>query len=153
MNRTPARQPLSSSPYFYKKIVPVLWLLGCVYVVADAVRSGESPLFIIGTVVVLTIGFGATRLTTIDLADEVLDGGDHLVVRFGSKREPLLLRDIGLVKKPHLARIPRRIELVLAEPGTLGPVIAFIPRGFVGTKVMDDVVADLERRARIAHSN
>lgn len=147
MDGTAARQPLSSSPYFYKKIVPVLWLLGCVYVVADAVRSGESPLFIAGTVVVLTLGFAATRQTTGDLADEVLDGGDHLVVRFGERREPLPLRNVGLVKKSRLAR---RIELVLIEPGAFGPVIAFMPRGSFGTAVMNNVVEDLERRARIA---
>jgi hypothetical protein len=132
MNRTPPRQPLSSSPYFYKKIVPVLFLLGCVYVVGDAVRSGESPLFIAGTVVVLTIGLGATRLTTNDLADEVLDGGDHLVVRLGRRRELLLLRDIALVKKSRLGLTPRRVELLLTEPGAFGLVIAFIPRGFFG---------------------
>lgn len=147
MDGTPARPPLSSSPYFFKKIVPVLWLLGCIYVVADAVRSGESPLFIAGTVVVLTLGFAATRQTTGDLADEVLDGGDHLVVRFGERREPLLLRNVGLVKKSRLAR---RVELVLIEPGTFGPVIAFMPRGSLGTAVMNTVVEDLERRVRTA---
>jgi len=151
MDGSAARQPLSSSPYFYKKIVPVIWLLGCVYVVGDAVRSGESPLFIAATVVVLTIGFGATRLTTSDLADEVLDGGDHLVVRLGGRREPLLLRDIALVKKSRLGLTPRRVELLLTEPGAFGPVIAFIPRGFFGAAVMDNrVYEDLERRVRRA---
>lgn len=143
-----SRLTLSSSPFFYKRIVPVLWLLGCVYVVADAVRSGESPLFIAGTVVVLTLGFVATRQTTGDLADEVLDGGDHLVVRFGERREPLLLRNVGLVKKSRLAR---RVELVLIEPGAFGPVIAFMPRGSFGTTVTNNVVEDLERRVHTTY--
>lgn len=66
-----------------------------------------------------------------DLADEVEDHGDWLLVRRGDVEEKVLLTDIMLVKDSGRGDSPR-IVLRLLKPGGFGRQIAFMPRRDVG---------------------
>jgi hypothetical protein len=95
---------------------------------ADA--GGQSPFELLPLMVVACIAFLWTRLVGSGLADEVFDGGDHLVVRVGAAEERVALGEIDEVKESRLMKQPPQIELVLRHPGRFGRVIAFVPTGY-----------------------
>src|SRR5687767_6954596 len=76
------------------------------------------------------IAFMRTRVVASGLADEVFDGGDHLVVRVGGAEERVALGEIEDVKESRFMKQPPQIELVLRYPGRFGRVIAFVPTGY-----------------------
>ncbi|WP_139178423.1 hypothetical protein [Lysobacter sp. yr284] len=62
------------------------------------------------------------------LADEVVDGGDHLLVRSDGIEEKVMLRDVAAIRRG-FGHNPERLILTLRRPGRLGDTIAFIPKG------------------------
>ena len=136
MNRVPPTRRLSIGTLFYKKVLPVVWVVFAVAMLAITVRrlaSGaddQSPLELVPLTVVAGIAFLWTRLVGSGLADEVFDGGDHLVVRVGAAEERVALGEIDEIKESRLMKQPPRIELVLRHPGRFGRVIAFVPTGY-----------------------
>ena len=132
MNRHPANRRLSVEMRFYKTVFPWILLLAAVLAVVLMMWSaitGEPRAFeILPLAIVLGVLYLLTRVLGADLADEVLDGGDHLVVRQGEIVEQVPLGEIEAVKESIWQRHgPPRIELVLKTPGKLGRVIAFVP--------------------------
>jgi len=88
-----------------------------------------------------------------DLADEVEDHGDWLLVRRGEIEEKVLLTDIVQVKDSGRGDSPR-IVLRLVNPGRFGRRIAFMPRRDAGWSfnpfAKTEVGADLTERVRQA---
>lgn len=136
MNRVPPTRCLSIGTLFYKKVVPVMWVTLVVVLAAiTAWRAATgapeySPLEFVPLMVFAVIAFVWTRLTASGLADEVFDGGDHLVVRVGGAEERVTLGEIDDVKESRFIKQPPQIELVLRHPGRFGRVIAFVPTGY-----------------------
>jgi hypothetical protein len=91
-----------------------------------------------------------------DLADEVEDHGDWLLVRRGDVEEKVLLTDIMLVKDSGRGDSPR-IVLRLLKPGQFGRQIAFMPRRDVGWSfnpfAKTEVGEDLTERVRQARQS
>jgi hypothetical protein len=85
-----------------------------------------------------------------DLADEVLDGGDYLVVKKGRIEERVPLSNIMNVSATTMVN-PPRIELRLVEPGRLGERIAFSPvknaslNPFARNAVAEDLIVRVDR--------
>lgn len=90
----------------------------------------QSPFELMPLLVVAGIALVWTRLVGSGLADEVFDGGDHLVVRVGPDEERVPLGEIEDVKESRLMKQPPQLELVLTRPGKFGRVISFIPTGY-----------------------
>jgi len=61
-----------------------------------------------------------------DLADELFDAGDSLIVRFGTERERVLLAEIINVSYSYMMN-PARVSLTLRTPGRFGKEISFSP--------------------------
>jgi hypothetical protein len=136
MNRAVTTRRLSIGTLFYKKVLPVIWIAFAVAMLAitgwrlAADAGGQSPFELLPLMVVACIAFLWTRLVGSGLADEVFDGGDHLVVRVGAAEERVALGEIDEVKESRLMKQPPQIELVLRHPGRFGRVIAFVPTGY-----------------------
>lgn len=120
----------SGQTFFIKRVFPVLW---CVMVggllVAAAIGGqgfGEST-GILALVVMLVVGIVLFRKLLGNLADEVRDGGDVLLVRLRGVEQRVPLANVMNVSMGQFAN-PRRITLRLRSPGPLGDEITFIPK-------------------------
>jgi hypothetical protein len=150
---------ISRGTLFYKRALPMLWmafmLVVTVSIARDIVRGRSTvsfsdllPFWAIGV-----LGYVINWLFAFGLADEVLDAGDHLVIRIGATSARVALTDIESVSEFPFSR-PRRITLRLGPPGPLGRVIAFLPfdgflsTGFWRSRVADDLMERVERARR-----
>ena len=123
-----------------------------VSIVGDIVRGRSTasfsdllPFWAIGV-----LGYVINRFFTFGLADEVLDAGDHLVIRIGATSARVAPADIESVSEFPFSR-PRRITLRLWRLGPLGRVIAFLPfDGFFLTGFRSRVANDLKERVERA---
>lgn len=121
------RRISSSMTVWHKRIFPVIWfgLLG-VYLFF-ALRHRPLPIVPLAIAPALMLfGFFVMRAYVWDLADEVLDDGDRLMIRKGALQQTLLLRDVAEVRITRNSD-PTRLTLVLAAPGVLGDKIVFVP--------------------------
>ena len=117
---------------FLKRGLPVL-LLGLVAAVVGILALGKHatpvPWVVLVSLPVILFTIVAVLLKTLvfDLADEVHDAGDHLVVRKGDITERVALKDIANIGWTVMIN-PPRVTLTLRKPGRLGKEIVFSPR-------------------------
>jgi hypothetical protein len=87
-------------------------------------KSGPPLPFLIVPVFMLVIGFFFMKKLVFDLVDEVLDGGDVLVIRNGHLEERVALSDIMNVSYSQFTS-PPRVTLLLRHPSVFGTRVAF----------------------------
>ena len=154
-----AARKLSSSPFFYRTMLPLLYFgIGSFLVIAAF--AGESSIDNwVGVLLVAGVCVGwfiVMRIVTSGIADEVIDHGDDIEVRIGRKREQIAVRDIQSVSEVALwqaTATPTRIELLLQTPCAFGRVVTFIPRGFSLNPFADNPLCEeLSERIRRAQS-
>jgi len=119
----------SKQTFFIKKVFPAIWigfvLFACITVIlAGGLRT--SPLVLVGPVFMLVIGFVVFKKFLWDLAHEVRDGGDFLIVRRGGVEERVQLADIMNIGMSQFTN-PPRLSLRLRKPGKFGDEIVFSP--------------------------
>lgn len=117
---------------FLKFGLPVLFLglaVAVVSVMLVAARETPLPWVAIVSLPVFVLALGAVLMKTLvlDLADEVQDAGDHLVVRKGDITERVPLKEIVNIGWTVLIN-PPRVTLTLRKAGRLGKEIVFSPR-------------------------
>ena len=153
---------ISRSVGFYKRTLPVLLFISLlvitVFATSDIVR-GDSRLSSSELLVPWVFGLAGWLfmwLNTSGVADEVLDAGDHLLVRVGSRSAQISILDIESVSESAFFN-PRRITLRLTRPGPLGSTIVFMPAVDVAhlvplerSRVTDDLEMRVERARRSA---
>lgn len=116
---------------FLKRGLPVL-LLGLVAAVVGILALGKHatpvPWVVLVSLPVILFTIVAVLLKTLvfDLADEVHDAGDHLVVRKGDITERIPLAQIINLSETVMIN-PPRVTLTLRKPGRLGKEIVFSP--------------------------
>ena len=127
-----AMQRISSQgTFFHKRIFPVLWVVLVLGIPAGALLSSRDwhavppPVFLM-PVLMLAVGFALYRVLIADLADEVTDAGNALIVRFGAEQERIPLDNIVNVNWTTMVN-PPRATLFLRKPGRFGKRIAFSP--------------------------
>lgn len=93
------------------------------------------------------VAFAAQIATTRNLADEVVDHGDHVRVRRRGIDETVAISDIEKVSAEYAIR-PIRVVLSLRRPGAFGRRIVFVPRpnSAFGTYGESRVATDLSQR-------
>ena len=145
----------SRQTFFLKRVFPLLWFgLVVVSVVAGlaGARAGKAvppPVFIV-PLLLFVIGFVVMRKLVLDLADEVLDEGDALRVRFGSDEERIALTDIINVGYTQFVN-PPRITLTLRQPGRFGREVSFCPpQSFFAPFVRNKLARELIERVEAA---
>jgi hypothetical protein len=151
-------QRISSRGTFYsKRIFPLLWfgflaILVVGPMLAKKPESGLSVGFLIVPIFMAVIGYFVMKKLVFDLADEVFDDGDALVVRFGSEQERIPLSQIINVSYSYMAN-PSRVTLTLRMPGRFGKEITFSPPQRFVPFAKSPVVADLIERIDAARWN
>ena len=118
----------ATETFFHKRVFPAIWFGFLAVSFVIALSSGavsKSPMFLMVPIGMSIFGFLLMRHLVFDLVDEVLDGGDHLVVRNAGREIQVLIADIINVSTS-LAQNPPRVTLKLANPSEFGPEIAFM---------------------------
>jgi hypothetical protein len=146
----------SNRARFLKRAFPVFWF-GIVGVVLLAgVLSGtaeRAPLALVAPVVMAGVGYALMRGTLLDLADEVFDCGDYLLVRMRGEEERVPLGGVMNVSASTLVN-PPRITLRLVAPGRFGTEISFAPitpfslNPFARNRIADDLIVRVDRARR-----
>src|SRR5580693_193616 len=89
----------SSSTFFYKRIFPLFWFGFILFSVATGLwgagrTHGTAIPFLVAPVFMMVIGSVLFRRLIFDLADEVWDDGDALVIRNAGTEERIALKNI-----------------------------------------------------------
>jgi uncharacterized membrane protein (DUF485 family) len=154
------RRLSSRMTFFYKRVFPVIWFGFLATFMAGALgapliggsTSGSPAAFLLIPVIMMIAGYFMMKKLVFDLVDEVLDGGDVLVVRNGGREEQVALADIMNVGYAPLMN-PPRVTLSLRSPTQFGDRISFcapvrfLP--FATSPVIDELIkrTDAARRA------
>jgi hypothetical protein len=115
----------SSSTFVPKYVFPFLWVAGMAYLAGVAVVEGrfsDALVPVLLAVVVLVF----QRFLVSELADQVVDLGDHLVVKRGLQTERIPLSSIVEVTES-VGVNPPAITLRLAKPSKFGRLVSFTP--------------------------
>jgi hypothetical protein len=141
------------STFFIKRLFPVLFLGFLVFFVCTGLFASRvrPPLaFFLAPLLMIPFGYVLMRKLVWDLADEVWDGGDHLVVKIGGESETVPLSNIMNVSASTLVN-PPRITLRLVNAGRFGREISFSPprnslfNPFARNTVADDLIERVHR--------
>ncbi len=123
----------SRNTFFQKRVLPpLLFAVLAVGVAAPLVATRGSPhappwpIFVM-PVVVGAIIYVVLRRLVFDLADEVVDEGDALRVRFGGDEERIPLAEIINLSYSGITN-PPRITLTLRTAGRFGREVSFSPQ-------------------------
>jgi len=130
---------------FYKRIFPTMWFgfLGLFFVIALA--SGAFGFLILPSIMA-AFGYLLFKKLLGGLADEVLDGGDYLVVKNKGQQERIVLRDIMNVNYVSFQN-PSRVTLTLRRASMFGDEVSFVPKLRFGSPFRKDpMVVDLIKR-------
>ncbi len=148
----------SNRARFLKKAFPVFWFGIIGVILLAGVFSGaaeRAPVALVVPVVMAGFGYALMRKTLLDLADEVFDCGDHLVVHMHGEQELVPLGNVMNVSASTLVN-PPRITLRLVTPGRFGDEIAFAPitpfslNPFARNRIADDLIVRVDRARRRA---
>ena len=148
----------SRATCFHKKAFAVVWFgflsLAAGSLLWDRLRgigdASATDFLFIGFLAFL--GLGIMSALVFDLADEVVDAGDYLVVRKGRQEERVELSEIVSVNYVRFVN-PARVTLRLARPGALGKEIAFIPAQELGNLLgAKSIAAELMERVHAARA-
>jgi hypothetical protein len=85
----------------------------------------------------------------LDLADEVQDAGDALIVRFGNEQQRIPLSEIINVSYSYMQN-PSRVTLTLRNPCQFGKEVSFSPPARFVPFAKSPIVADLIERVDAA---
>jgi hypothetical protein len=147
----------SGQTFFYKKIFPLLWFGFLVVFVAVALSTGERleerwP-FVVVPILMVVLGIPLMKKLLWDLADEVQDGGNFLLIRKGSDEERVPLSNIMNVSASTNMN-PPRVTLRLVKPGKFGSEVSFSPPSrfslspFARHPIVDDLIVRVDRARR-----
>ena len=147
-----------STPYsFSLKIFPIFFFGFLALFFGLMLMNGayeKNPQFLVIPAVMGVIGYIVMKTTLRDLADEVFDCGDFLLVRKRGEEDRVPLANIINVNFSMNAR-PARITLTLAKPSKFGPEISFAlpPRVYLSPFPRSEIAEDLIARAQVARSS
>jgi hypothetical protein len=143
----------SGSTSFHKRVFPFLWYGALAAFVAVGVldRAWEKDVsFLVIPCVMAVIGYFVMKKMVWDLADEVYDCGDTLLVRMQGLEERVALANVINVNSSTRSN-PQRITLRLATPGRFGneisfaPVVSFSLNPLVRNAVAEDLIVRVDR--------
>lgn len=105
-----------------------MFWLGIIFIILIQIwfKNQLTPLVLLIAFCMMLLGYFIMKKTLWDLADEVRDYGNFLLVSKGGIEEKIMLSNI-LTMTESASLNPSRITLVLARRGVLGKQIAFAP--------------------------
>lgn len=119
----------SKGTFFFKRVFPLLWfgfLVGfeCLFLFSSAPKSGATLIFIIFPFFLAIMGYQIMKKMVWELADEVYDEGDSLIVKKGNVKETILLSEIKNISYLEMAN-PPRVTINIRRETSLGKEISF----------------------------
>jgi hypothetical protein len=146
----------SRATFFHKRIFPLFWFgLLTLFVVGPLLGKGPRHSlpadFFIVPIFMMILGYIIMKKLVFDLADEVSDAGDALIVRIGSQEERIPLSEIINVSYSSMVN-PSRVTLTLRTSGRFGKEISFMPPQRFLPFAKSPIVADLIERVDAARS-
>ena len=147
----------SRSTFFTKRVFPVIWFGFLAFFVFATIRTKKArdlnPAgILIGPAIMAGVGFFVMKKLVFNLADEVSDDGDALIVRFGSEEERIPLSQIMNVSYSYMSN-PNRVTLTLRTPCRFGTEVAFTPPQRFLPFAKSPIVADLIERIDATRRN
>ena len=148
-------QRISSRMTFFSKVIfPLIWfgflgLFAVITLFVQKLKDGPPMAMMVAPVIMAVLGFLVMKKLVWDLADEVLDGGDFLVVRFGREEDRIPLSNIINVSYTEWVS-PAKVTLALRIPSKFGHDISFSPPARFLPFAKSPIVADLIRRVDAA---
>lgn len=139
--------------FFYKRVFPLFWFgfIASIVVRSLAADAGDRHFMLFAVPgVMVVIGFIVFKKFVWDLADEVSDGGEFLLIRRGGEEERTNLSNIMNVSVTSNVN-PPRIILRLDKPGRFGTEIAFSPtiefslNPFAKGRVAEELIVRVDR--------
>lgn len=115
----------SQSTFFSKRVFPTVWF-AVIFISASFAAANGSALGILAAALTAIVSYVIMRSLLFDLADEVCDCGDALVVRNGGKEQQIPLIDITNVSYSGCSN-PARITLRLRHATDFGKEVSFLP--------------------------
>jgi len=151
------RRISSRNTFFLKRVLPALMFGVLAFAVAAPLlltrgRAGGVPWpALIAPLAMAVIFYLVFRRLVFDLADEVIDDGDALRVRFGEEVERVPLGEIINLSYSGITN-PPRITLTLRNAGRFGREVSFAPQqGFLSPLFRPNpLVGDLIERVDAA---
>lgn len=153
----------SKFTFFHKKLFPLIWFGFLASFIFGALKDRiyeKAPLAIIVPCIMIVFGIFIMKKLVWNLADEVFDCGEFLLIRKSDREEKVSLSNIMNVSAS-TSMNPQRITLKLVQPGMLGaeisfsPVTPFIINPFAKNKLAEDLIVrvDQARRRRQGQSD
>ena len=139
-----------------KKVFPALWFGFLAIFLVISLESGAADhdvMFFVVPVLLAVFGYFLMKKLIWDLADEVYDCGDFLLVRNGGDEDRIALANVMNVS-PSTFTNPPRITLRLVNPSKWGTEIAFSPateftlNPFARNPLADDLIVRVDRARR-----
>ncbi|MGZ5036261.1 MAG: hypothetical protein ACXWG1_09475 [Usitatibacter sp.] len=143
----------SKRTWFLKRVFPVLWFGVLAIVLAVGLVAGLPRTqmgFIAMPLLMMAVGAFVMKKFIFDLADEVFDCGDALLVRKAGKEERIALSNIINVGMS-VATNPPRLTLRLDKPGRFGNEVVFSPETpmrldpFAKNRIAEDLMVRVDR--------
>lgn len=137
---------ISKLSVLLKWVFPILWfVMLAVFTIVGVMNDRTHPLAFIAPAFMALFGLFVMKKFVWDLADEVFDGGDHLLFRKGSLEQKVYLNDI--VNIEHMAMSsPPRVTVLCRTPGALGTELVFtVPASFNPFAKLELVTELIER--------
>ncbi len=128
--------------FILKKLMPGFLIGLLVLIIVVGLSTGDLPLFAIAWAVFMLVTLLIMMQHFVwNLADEVHDGGDFLLVRRGAIEQRIPLEDIV-----NINYFSMRVTLLVREPGPFGREIFFLgPVSFVPLRVPRRITDLVER--------
>jgi hypothetical protein len=152
------RRISSRMTFFYKRILPLIFCgVFVIFVVVTWIGLSRSPgqfpgmPFLIVPVLIFAFIFFVMKKMIFDLVDEVLDGGDALIVRNRGREDRVTLANIMNVNYSPFIN-PPRVTLTLRQPSVFGNQITFCaPVRFVPfstSPLVDELIGRIDAARR-----
>ncbi len=121
----------SRSTFFSKKVFPVIWFGFLVFFIIIALAGMAAKSEIIAPLLIMPVfmaifGYVIMKKLVFDLADEVWDTGDALLVKNKNEEELIPLTNIINVSYSVMVN-PPRVTLTLRQPCRFGKEVSFSP--------------------------
>ena len=121
----------SRSTFFSKKVFPVIWFGFLVFFIIIALAGMAAKSEIIAPLLIMPVfmaifGYVIMKKLVFDLADEVWDTGDGLLVK--NKNEEELIPFTNIINVSYSVMVnPPRVTLTLRQPCRFGKEVSFSP--------------------------
>jgi hypothetical protein len=147
----------SKMTFFNKRVFPAIWFGFLAVFIGLALFSGaaRSPAsllpVLIAPAIMIVFGYVIMKKLVFDLADEVWDDGDSLVVKNNGQEQRIALSDIKNVSYSPFVN-PPRVTLSLRRPTVFGDEITFSAPVRLVPFSKSPVITDLIERVDLARS-